>query len=276
MGLSIHTNIGATVALQSLNRTNRELDVLQKRVSTGFRVSDAKDDGAAFAVAQGLRNQISSYESFSQRLAEGGQRILKVTETAMKTISDITGNVGAVLIKLSDNSLSAEERTTYNKEYSNLVDEIRRTGLQATVNGINLLDQAGNFNFFIGATATGTQVVSGMYLIHSTFLYGNLSTVTTANDAKNLLAPGGGYQLYKALVSDNTAKLGGYLASYERQINFSNVVTDTMRDALGVMVDADLAKDSARMQSLQIRQQLGAQTLSIANQSPSVILQLFK
>ena len=67
MANSVNTNYGATVALQSLNRTNRELDIVQKRVSTGFRVSDAKDDGASFAVAQGLRADVKGNEAVNER-----------------------------------------------------------------------------------------------------------------------------------------------------------------------------------------------------------------
>ena len=58
---SVNTNYGAIVALQALGRTNNELDVVQKRVSTGYKVSDAIDDGAAFSVAQGLRGIVKAY-----------------------------------------------------------------------------------------------------------------------------------------------------------------------------------------------------------------------
>ena len=56
---SVNTNIGAMVALQSLNRTNDDMAVVQKRISTGLRVSDAKDDGAAFAVAKRIRGDVA-------------------------------------------------------------------------------------------------------------------------------------------------------------------------------------------------------------------------
>ena len=57
---SVNTNTGAMVALQSLNRTGDDLAATQKRISTGFRVADAKDDGAAFAVAERIRSEISA------------------------------------------------------------------------------------------------------------------------------------------------------------------------------------------------------------------------
>ena len=66
------------------------------------------------------------------------------------------------------------------------------------------------------------------------------------------------------------------MRTVENQDNFVKVLGDTINDAIGAIVDADLAKESAKLQALQIRQQLGTQTLSIANQSPSILLSLFR
>ncbi|MBN9466477.1 MAG: flagellin, partial [Brevundimonas sp.] len=51
MANSINTNYGASVALQSLNKTAAQLETTQNRINTGMKVSSAKDNGAIFAIA---------------------------------------------------------------------------------------------------------------------------------------------------------------------------------------------------------------------------------
>ena len=89
-----------------------------------------------------------------------------------------------------------------------------------------------------------------------------------------------------SVLSDLTASLAnvnsalGDLGAQAKQIEAHNLfvskLTDVLETGVGNLVDADLAKESARLQALQVQQQLGAQALSIANQSPQVILSLFK
>jgi flagellin len=72
----------------------------------------------------------------------------------------------------------------------------------------------------------------------------------------------------------------GTLGSNHVSLNFMSTFTKTLSDAvtegLGALVDADLAKESAKLQSLQVKQQLGVQALGIANQRPQTILSLFR
>jgi len=72
------------------------------------------------------------------------------------------------------------------------------------------------------------------------------------------------------------ASLGSQATALDTQQDFLAKLSDEIENGIGNLVDADLAKESAKLQSLQIKQQLGAQALSIANQAPQVILSLFK
>jgi flagellin len=83
---SVNTNIGAMVALQSLNRTSDELSATQKRISTGYRVADAKDDGAAFAVAERVRGEIAATASANEQLG-GVKGLLDVTQASLNNVS---------------------------------------------------------------------------------------------------------------------------------------------------------------------------------------------
>jgi flagellin len=72
------------------------------------------------------------------------------------------------------------------------------------------------------------------------------------------------------------AKLGGQSKALDSQKDFLVKLGDNIDKGVGLLVDADLAKESARLQALQVKQQLGAQALSIANQGPQILLSFFR
>lgn len=299
---SINTNYGAMVALQSFNRTNRELETVQKRVSTGFRVADAKDDGAAFAVAQGLRADIKGNEAAGERLASA-KGLLAVTQTALTGISDTLGKLHGAIVKmydvtLKDRTLSSQEYKQYASDYDALREEIRGYVNQANYGGINLLN---------GSHATGVNTIAGadgstinLGLNASAFfpqtdivdkMDGSIwESIDEFDDPYNVqwwysdiqqwLFPTGlgntNFDDFRTLINSHIATIGQNIRSVENQDNFLKIKNDALTNAMGSIIDADLAKESAKLQALQIRQQLGTQTLSIANQAPSILLSLFR
>jgi len=79
-----------------------------------------------------------------------------------------------------------------------------------------------------------------------------------------------------ATVTSSLATLGAQAKQIETHNIFVSKLMDSLETGIGKLVDADLAKESARLQALQVQQQLGAQALSIANQAPQIILSLFR
>jgi flagellin len=77
-------------------------------------------------------------------------------------------------------------------------------------------------------------------------------------------------------VNSSLATMGSQSKALDIQKSFLATLSDTVERGVSSLVDADLAKESARLQSLQIKQQLGAQALSIANTAPQVLLSLFR
>ncbi|MBD0273970.1 MAG: flagellin [Acetobacteraceae bacterium] len=138
---SVNTNIGAMVALQSLNKTNDDMALTQKRISTGMRVADAKDDGAAFAVAQSVRADVAALTSANEQLG-ASQGLLDTTNAALKKVSDTMTNVRTVLTKLAEDGLTTEQRTQYNAQYTALRSQIQSFVNDASYNGKSLLGAA--------------------------------------------------------------------------------------------------------------------------------------
>ncbi|WP_461609854.1 flagellin N-terminal helical domain-containing protein, partial [Brevundimonas naejangsanensis] len=85
MANSINTNVGALVALQNLNATNRDLNVTQNRVNTGFKVATAKDNGAIFAIATNQRADIASLDAVKNSVSRG-QSLVDVALAAGDTV----------------------------------------------------------------------------------------------------------------------------------------------------------------------------------------------
>ena len=269
---SVHTNVAALVALQGLNRTNDQLQAVQTKVSTGLRVSSAKDDSASFAIAQGLRGNVRGYEAIQEQLSKA-KGTMSVAITAATKVSDTLNDIRAVMTKLADDNVTGAQRTQYEGDYANLKAEVTRFISGATFNGTNILNTGTSVNVISNLTG-GTLALRASNL--STSVVANLTAVSNAADAKTMLTAAGGLGLAEAAIGAAMAQYGADSKSLDNQSTYVSVLADATEEGVGSIVDADLAKESAKLQALQVRQQLGTQTLSIANQSPQILLSLFQ
>ncbi|MBR0683185.1 flagellin [Roseomonas eburnea] len=271
---SVNTNIGAQVALQSLNRTNTDLNTTQKRISTGLRVNDAKDDGAAFAVAQSVRADVAGLTAANEQLG-GVKGILDTALSGLNKVSETMVKVRETLVRLADDTLNADQRAQYEAQYDALRTQITNFISDATYNGRTLLATAAP-----GGDITTTRNESGTtYTITSVDGAGTLivaAAPTDATAAQAALADGGDFDTVQTAISNALNTFGSDARYIDNQVAYNKDKADALEAGLGALIDADLAKESARLQSLQIRQQLGTQALSIANQAPQTLLSLFR
>ena len=271
---SVNTNIGAQVALQSLNRTNEALNTTQKRISTGLRVNDAKDDGAAFAVAQAVRADVAGLGAANEQLG-GVKGILDTALSGLNKVSETMVKVRETLVRLADDTLNADQRAQYETQYEALRTQITNFIADATYNGRTLLATAAP-----GGDITTTRNESGTtYTITSVDGAGTLIVAAAPADAtaaQTALGSGGNFDTVQTAISDALNQFGSDSRYIDAQIAYNKDKADALEAGLGALIDADLAKESARLQSLQIRQQLGTQSLSIANKSPQSLLSLFQ
>ncbi|MBM3592070.1 MAG: flagellin [Alphaproteobacteria bacterium] len=269
---SVNTNISSMVALQSLNRTSDQLSVVQKRISTGFRVADAKDDGGAFAVTQAVRADVAGLTAANEQLG-GTKGVLDTTFAALGKISESMVKVRETLTRMADGTLNSEQFDQYSAQYTALRTQIQNFVADATYNGRTLLDTAdGNIvtkRNEAGDTFTVTAIDGATDLV----VAAAPATVTAAQTA---LAAGGDFETVESAIADALNQFGSDSNYIDAQIRYNKDKVDAMEGGLGALIDADLAKESAKLQSLQIRQQLGTQAMSIANQAPQTLLSLFR
>ena len=337
---SINTNAQSLIALQNLNTTNAQMSVIQKRVSTGYRVADAKDDGGAFAVAQAVRSDVAGVIAVGEQLG-GVKGVLETTFASLSVVSDTMKKIRAVLTRLADGAINKDQRTTYEEQFKLLVDQAGKFVDDATYNNRTLLSTDANNN---GGDITGIRNEGGgtftieavdgeaMKLDQDTFVltadelddiddaikvdlgveleaadpvawaaktaaekttaidaaFSALSAdekqiridgkarVLKAAEATSMIQSGGAFDDAERLISTALTRFGASMAFVDEQITYNSKKVDAMEGGLGALVDADLAKESSALEALKVRQQLGVQTLGLANQGPQVLLGLFR
>jgi flagellin len=272
---SVNTNMSALIALQNLNATNKELSTTQNRINTGLKVASAKDDGATWAIAQGQRATISSLDAVKDSLNRVSSTI-DVAVAAGEQVSDLLVQMKQKALAAADSSLDTTSRTALNEDFKALRDQISKVVANADFNGANLLktgatDLAGLAN----ANGSSRLTVKAQVLALGG---GNVTVTSTASFATAAAASTLAATVDASItnVSAALAKLGTASKTFDLHLTFVGKLQDSLTAGVGNLVDADLAKESAKLQALQTKQQLGVQALSIANQTPQTILSLFR
>ena len=402
--LSVNSNYGASIALQSLSSTNKELGEIQNRISTGLKVSSARDNGAVYAIAGGQRSRVSSVAAVTDGI-DRASSTADVALAAAKSVGATPQRLKSKAVAAQADDLTTDQRSALQADFTSLRAQIDTIANAAQFNGANLALGSASLNVLISdlggsvaATTDGVQTaalttpVSGSALIADvgdttgdiatgdlitfaltdtvnagtftiavevtagmtvddfvesvnansggkisasyddaagqfTYLindanYDDLAITSDGTDALNIGATvatttvssagsntfavsGSDFSLSGSILSsiastdiststasattasnaidtaitglnNALATMGSQAAALDIQNDFLGKLSDTIEQGIGNLVDADLAKESARLQSLQIKQQLGAQALSIANQAPSLILSFFR
>lgn len=273
---SVHTNNSAAIALQNLTRTNDRLGDVQGRISTGLKVQGAKDNAAIWAIAQGQRADVGALSAVKQSL-DRATSVADVALSAGESISDLLNQLKEKVVAAKDSSLKTQSRQLLDNDFKALLGALASQVSNASFDGGNLLNGSltTGIKFLANADASSFVTLSAKDLslggaIIELALSDSLLTLTGATQALDRLDDSI-TQLNAALGS-----IGAQAKQIEAHNNFVTKLMDTLESGIGNLVDADLAKESARLQALQVQQQLGAQSLSIANQAPQIILSLFR
>ena len=268
MANSINTNYGAAVALQSLNKTNAQLETTQNRINTGMKVSSAKDNGAIFAIATTQRANMGAMDAVKNSL-QRGQSIVDVALAAGDTATSALEEMKALAVNIA--SSTGDAQTAYLADYNALGKEVASALSGAAFDGVNLWTAA-------AVTNVTTNTSGGTYSLGFAAAPSADATLTAVNTGAVTAANATVTNVDAAIktVTTSLATLGTQSKSVGRQLTFVGKLQDATEAGIGNLVDADLAKESAKLTSLQTKQQLGVQALSIANSSSSVLLSLFR
>ena len=275
MSFSVNTNSGALVALQYLTATQGQLSQTQSHINSGLKVATARDDGAIYAIAQNQRATVAGYSAVVNSINNGTSAI-DVALSAGQSISDLLIQLKTKALAAADSSLDTASRNALNANFTALRDQVATIVKNAVFNGFNLVDGS-TTQITALASADGTRRITtaaqNMKLSGSIVTLKSTATISTQSKASTLVAT---IQASLTNVNSALAKLSSGAAKFSIQATFSQKLSDTLTAGIGNLVDANMAQESAMLQSLQVKQQLGVQALSIANQQPQTILSLFR
>lgn len=275
MTFSVNTNAGALTALQYLSATQGALAKTQSAINSGLKVASARDNGAIYAIAQNQRGAVAGYASVINSINNGTSSI-DVALSAGQSISDLLIQLKQKALSAADSSLDTASRQALNSDFTALRDQISTIVKNAVFNGFNLVDGS-TTQITALASADGARRITtsaqNMSLSGSIVTLTSTATISTQAKASTLVAT---VQASLTNVNSALAKLSAGAAKFSIQSTFAQNLSDTLTIGIGHLVDANMAEESASLQSLQVKQQLGIQALSIANQAPQTILSLFQ
>jgi flagellin len=272
--LSVNTNNGAMVALQTLNKTNSDLAKTQNAISTGLKVATAKDNGAIWAIANKMRSDVSAYD----RVRESTDRAASILDTGIaagESIMELLNEMKGKALAGTQAGNSASAQAALAADFLQLREQIISVIANASFDGANMIAATPSSAVSLGDAAGGNAItIAGANLT---------ATGTVVTTAANVLTDATTSAAAVTAVNTSINNLGTQLATWgagakrlEVHKTFIGKLQDALSNGIGAIVDADLAKESAKLQALQVKQQLGVQALSIANSSSQTALSLFR
>ncbi len=303
---SIRTNSAAMVALRTLETTNKALEETQKRISTGYRVAEASDNAAYWSIATVMKSDKAALSTVQDALGLGTAKI-DVTYTALNSAIDVVDAIKSKLVaarepgvdkqKIQDeinqlqeqligiaqsasfsgeNWLNVDSSSSGYAATQEIVSSFNRTGSTVTVDTIKIdistlaLTDAGGAGLLEVETTSGTTPTDVTFSILSLDITAANVTDSTIDDMIDFV-----HTAFTDL-TNAASDLGAMKSRLDMQTDFVATLMDAMTRGISSLIDADMSEESTRLQALQTQQQLGVQSLSIANSSAQNILALFK
>jgi flagellin len=272
---SINTNASALAALANLASTQTALQKTQNVISTGKMINSAKDNGAVWSIAQTMSGKVTSFDAVKDSLNRA-QSTIDVAMSAGQQVSDLLTQMKAKVLAASDTSLDTTSRTALNADFKSLRDQISSVVNNADFNGVNMVKSGGTTIYALAndsGSAKLTVAAEDLSLGGGTVTLSATASFNSATTASAFIAT-----IDSDLTNVNTSltKLGTGSNALSSHLTFVQSLQNSLQTGISNLVDADMASESATLQALQTKQQLGVQALSIANQSTSVLLGLFR
>ena len=276
---SILTNNSAMNALSTLRNVNNSLSETQNRISTGMKVNSAKDNASYFSISTTMKSEGGMNKAVNEGLTLTKNSI-STARLGAETMVDLSQQF---VDRLAFAQTEGVDQGDVQKELTSLAAQMATAINQSSFNGENLISAAGAGAKDVvsgvsrsGATLSTTKISftsTDLEAVQASFATIAITNATTAADLETALTNAEGYL---SAVTDAATDLGIAEKQVETQQNFLSELGDRLDSGVGSMVDADMEKEAARLQSLQVQQQLSTQSLSIANQAPQNILSLFR
>jgi len=299
---SILTNVAAMSALQTLRSINGSLEETQSRVSSGYRVAEAKDNAAYWSIATTMRPDNKALSAVSDALGLGAAKV-DTAYSAMDSAIDIVSEIKAKIVAATEKGV---DKTKVQDEIAQLQQQLLSVAQSASFSGENwvagnttksvvssfvrdangqvsvqtteyFLDDSTSGNVLFGMTTTGAIDTATGIIGTSSGSVGSIFSmdITSFSDSDINLALTTVENGLSALTKAGS-QLGSISTRIDLQESFVSNLSDSIDSGVGRLVDADMEEESSKLTALQTQQQLAIQSLSIANNSAQNVLTLFK
>ena len=276
---SILTNHSAMTALSTLRNINSNLSDTQGRISTGLQIGSGKDNAAYFSISKTMSGDSGMFKAIDESLTLQ-QNAVSTARLGAETLVDLAQDFSERVAFAQGGT--QEVRDDIQAELDELAARMATTIAQATFNGTDYVNAAATVTVVTGISRSSTGSISTTSM---SFLQQDLGAIQSALDAVSITSATTATLQATALqtaeaqlsaaVSAATA-LGIAERSIETQKEFLGALSDRLDSGIGSMIDANMEEEAARLQALQVQQQLATQSLSIANAAPQNILSLFR
>jgi len=265
MAITVNTNVFSLAAQRNVNRTQGNLETAMQRLSSGLRINMAKDDAAGLAVAARMEVQARG-STVAQRNIQDGISVLQVGDNTLRTSNDILQRMRELTVQFKSGTYTSADQKMMQLEYNQLESEITDTFARGKFNGQEVLGTTlNNLSLQVGANAADTLTVDAD--IAATTITGKVAAITDASAMDKI-------DCALDMTNSGLAKIGSYQSRLDKALTSAMAVEEAQWAARGRVMDADFARETARMTSAQVIQQAGISALGQANTLPQLALGL--
>jgi flagellin len=311
---SINTNVSAMAALSTLRSISSDMETTQGRISSGLKVGSASDNAAYWSIATTMKSDNKAMATVQDALGLGAAKT-DVAYTAMDASIKVVDEIKTKLVAASEPGVDKDKVQKEITELQNQLRSIAKSASFSGENWVYQTDKnptapknvVGGFNrdnnnnvslttltfdtdksSLIEVDEAGADVVDGSGKLSTNITYTGaddadvtlsfsvLSLNIESMDATALGQALSGVDSVLQSMTDAGADLGALNKRIDLQVDFVSDLSDSFDKGIGRLVDADMNEESTRLKALQTQQQLGIQSLSIANSDSQNILSLFR
>jgi len=275
MAMVINTNVMAINAQRNLDKTGANLTTSMARLSSGLRITAAKDDAAGLAISEKMKAQIRGLAQ-AERNANDGISLVQVAEGAMDEISGMLIRMRELAVQAASGTTDSDQKGFLNNEFGQLADEINRISESTSFNNASLLNADASVLLQVGIgtdTAINQVTVVLKDVGADTSYMANVAanSVTTASFA---LASIGDLDTAIKNLSEQRGKLGATQNRLASTVRNLATVRENLSASNSRIRDVDVAAESVNLTRSQILMQAGTSVLAQANQITSMALSL--
>ncbi|MEJ2455752.1 MAG: flagellin [Candidatus Thiodiazotropha sp.] len=256
MALTVNTNVFSLAAQKNLTRSSGDLETSIQRLSSGLRINRAKDDAAGLAIAQLQTGQARGLTVAQRNIADGAS-YLNVADATLQSVSDMLQRQRELAVQAASGLYTATQVTYMTTEFTALTSEINAAFTRANFNGAAVFGGGGAIQ--VGANAGDTITITA----NTIAVAGAITSVASLDTDLNAVAA-------------ELANIGALESRLDQAATVAAAMEEAQYAAAGNIMDADFARETAKMTSAQVIQQAGVAALAQANSLPQLALSLLQ